>query len=367
MLEGIIRENVALAPQTTIGLGGRARYFAGCGSVEALRVCLTWAGEKGLPVQVLGGGSNIIFADDGFGGLVLKVDLPGMTFCEAGKWDRVTVGAGQNWDALVEACVGRGLAGVECLAGIPGQVGATPIQNVGAYGQEVAETIAQVRALDRQSLDEVVFDTAACGFGYRHSRFKGADRDRYIVTEVDFRLRRQGRPSLAYPELRRHVKARVDLDALESGSPVLGAVREAVLALRRSKSMVVDPVDPDSRSAGSFFLNPLLSRQGFAALERMVGDGAPVPTFAAAGGIKVPAAWLVEQAGFAKGFRRGGVGISSHHALALINRGGSAAELLSLAADIEHTVREKFGVDLEREPVVVQGLKRHSGSSAPWR
>lgn len=355
MIEEIIRENVTMAPHTTIGLGGRARYFAGCDSVERLRRCLTWAGEKGLPVQVLGGGSNTIFADSGFGGLVIKVDLPGMTFCEAGPWTRVTAGAGQDWDGLVEACVGRGLAGIECLAGIPGQVGATPIQNVGAYGQEVAETIAQVRTLDRQSLDEMVFDAAACGFGYRHSRFKAADRNRHIVTEVSFRLRQQGRPDLAYPELRRHVEARVDLDALESGSPVLGAVREAVLALRRGKSMVVDPADPDSRSAGSFFLNPVLSRQDFAALERSVGHGRPIPTFAAAGGIKVPAAWLVEQAGFAKGFRRGGVGISAHHALALINCGGSAAELLSLAADIENTVREKFGVRLEREPVVVQG------------
>ena len=354
MLEEFIRENVRLAPHTTIGLGGRARYFAGCGSLEALRACLTFAGQKGLPVQVLGGGSNIIFADNGFDGLVLKIDLPGMAFRSAGKWEQVAVGAGQGWDALVRECVVRGLAGVECLAGIPGQVGATPIQNVGAYGQEVGETIVRVHALDRQSLEEVAFDATECGFAYRHSRFKGADQDRYIVTRVDFRLTPQGRPNLAYPELRRQIQARIDLDALENGRPVLDAVYQAVLALRRGKSMVVEPTDPDSRSVGSFFVNPVLSRQGFAALERTMGNGVPIPTFAAPEGIKVPAAWLVEQAGFTKGLRRRGVGISSHHALALINCGGSTAELLSLAADIEHAVWEKFGVRLQREPYVVQ-------------
>jgi UDP-N-acetylmuramate dehydrogenase len=353
--ENIIRENVALAPYTTIGLGGRTQYFAPCDSLGALRFCLNWAGEKGLPVQVLGGGSNILFPDNGFKGLVIRIDLPGIRFCPEGKWERVRVGAGQGWDALVRECVGRGLAGIECLSGIPGQTGATPIQNVGAYGQEVSETILRVRALDRQRLDAVAFDAAACDFGYRHSRFKGPDRDRYIVTGVDFRLRRQGRPCLAYPELRRRVESRVDPNATESGSPVLGAVRETVLALRRGKSMVVDPADPDSRSVGSFFLNPVLSRQQVATLKQMAGNSGPIPTFAAPGGVKVPAAWLVEQAGFTKGLRRCGVGISSRHALALINCGGSTAELLSLAADIKDAVREKFGVDLEREPVVIRG------------
>ena len=246
----ILHENIPLAPLTTMGLGGPARYLAECTSLAEMRDCLTWAEAEGLPVQVLGGGSNVLFADAGYSGLVLKVGLSGVVFNGA----TVEVAAGEDWDAFVQCCVERGLAGVECLSGIPGSVGATPIQNVGAYGQEVKDTIAEVRALDRQTLEEIAFAPAECGFAYRQSRFKGADRDRFIVTSVTYRLDDSGQPQIRYPELRRHVS---------DDRPTLATVRDTVLALRRGKSMVIDPQDPNSRSVGSFFLNPVIDAEAF--------------------------------------------------------------------------------------------------------
>ena len=248
----ILRENVPLAPLTTMGLGGPARYLAECTSLDEMRTCLTWAATEGLSVQVLGGGSNVLFADAGYSGVVLKVGLSGVVFNGA----TVEVAAGEDWDGFVQCCVERGLAGVECLSGIPGSVGATPIQNVGAYGQEVKDTIVEVRALDRQTLEEIAF-APECGFAYRQSRFKG-DRDRFIVTSVTYRLDVSGQPQIRYPELRRHV---------DDDHPTLATVRDAVLALRRSKSMVIDPQDPNSCSVGSFFLNPVIDAEAFAALK----------------------------------------------------------------------------------------------------
>ena len=351
-----ITEDVPLAGHTTIGLGGRARYFARCQTIQQLREGLLYAQEQGLPVQVLGGGSNIIFQDAGFHGLVLKIDLRGVTFDADGDGVSVTAGAGEAWDELVQTCILKHLAGVECLSGIPGSAGATPIQNVGAYGQQVSDTVLSVQALDRATLKAVTFAGAECQFGYRHSRFKARDRDRYVITAVTYRLQQFGRPRLRYPELLRHVESQVDLSALESGRPALEAVRSAVLALRRRKSMLADPDDPDARSVGSFFINPVLSPEAFQRLqERWAAGGgeAPIPTFDAQGGIKVPAAWLVERAGFPKGYRHSGAGISSKHALALVNRGGTASDVLELAAHIQRGVDEKFGVRLEIEPVVV--------------
>lgn len=334
----ILRENIPLAPLTTMGLGGPARYLAECASLDDLRACLRWAAAEARPVQVLGGGSNVLFADAGYGGLVLKVGLSGMAFNGA----TVEVAAGEDWDGFVQCCVERGLAGVECLSGIPGSVGATPIQNVGAYGQEVKDTIAQVRALDCQTLEEVAFAPAECGFAYRQSRFKGVDRDRFIVTSVTYRLDASGQPQIRYPELRRHVN---------DAQPTLAAVRAAVLGLRRGKSMVIDPQDPNSRSVGSFFLNPVIDAEAFAALKERYPN---VPHFPDAAGVKVPAAWLVEQAGFHKGLQRGAVGISERHALALVNRGGTTREVLALAGEIRDGVEQTFGIGLEREPVLVE-------------
>lgn len=352
-----IREHVPLAPLTTIQLGGPARYLAECSSEEDLREALRVARERRLPVQVMGGGSNLIFPDAGFPGLVLRVAVGGLTFQESGDTVDVAAGAGAHWDDLVAETVRRGYSGVECLSGIPGSVGGTPIQNVGAYGQEVAETITSVTCLARDTLERVALDAAKCGFAYRTSRFKRQDRDRYVVLGVTFRLRRDAVPTLRYPELASAVREEADLTQLAPAEAVR-LVRETVLQLRRRKSMVLDPSDPNTRSVGSFFVNPVLPREAFGELERrwrVAGGSGSIPTFPAPPGVKVPAAWLVEQAGFRKGYRKDGVGISSRHALALVNLGGTTSQLLALAAEIERTVWDRFGIRLEREPVVVEG------------
>ena len=351
-----IVQDVSLAEYTTIGLGGRAKYFAICRTVADVRNGLTYARTAGLPVQVLGGGSNILFADHGFDGLVLKIDLRGLRFSADGAGMNVTTGAGQPWDPFVQACVTRGLTGLECLSGIPGSVGATPIQNVGAYGQEISDTLLSLQALDRTNLEQVQLEGADCAFRYRYSRFKDQDRDRYVITQVTYRLRPQGRPEIRYPELARQVQSQVDLNALPPGRPALEAIRTVVLALRRRKSMLFDPDDPDARSVGSFFLNPILTPEQLERLQARwtsVGGQSPIPTFEAQEGIKVPAAWLVEQAGFHKGHCHDGAGISSKHALALVNRDGTTRQILALATAIRQAVHDKFGIHLEIEPVLV--------------
>ncbi|MBI2535420.1 MAG: UDP-N-acetylmuramate dehydrogenase [Gemmatimonadetes bacterium] len=355
-----LQEHVPLAPYTTIGLGGPARFFVDCTNENELREAFTLARQRRLPVQVLGGGSNVIFPDAGFPGLVVRVALGGLTVPEAGDAADVGAGAGVVWDELVAEAVRRGLSGVECLSGIPGLVGGTPIQNVGAYGQEVAETILGVTCLVRDTLERVTFDAAGCGFAYRTSRFKQEDQDRFVVLGATFRLRRHTVPTLRYPELANAVAEKADLARLPPAEAVR-LVRDTVLELRRRKSMVLDAGDPNTRSVGSFFVNPVLPTEAFAELERRwkaAGGSAPIPTFPAPAGVKVPAAWLVEQAGFRKGYRKDGVGISSRHALALVNLGGTTAQLLALAGEIERAVREKFGVRLEREPVVVSPALR---------
>jgi UDP-N-acetylmuramate dehydrogenase len=349
-----IRRQVPLAPYTTLDLGGPARYFAECASEAQVRAALMWARERGLRVAVLGGGSNVVFGDGGFPGLVLRVAIGSVEFRD-GSAPGVVAGAGAEWDAVVRGAVERGWAGVECLSGIPGSVGGTPIQNVGAYGQEVSQTLLSVACLDRSTLERRVFDRDECGFGYRSSRFKRQDRDRYVVLEVGFRLERGASPRLEYPELRDAVARTSPLEGLP---PVeaLRLVRESVLALRRRKSMVLDPADPNTRSAGSFFMNPVVTAAAFAELEarwKSSGRDGRIPAYPAEAGVKLSAAWLVEQAGFAKGHRRGGVGVSSRHALALVNYGGTAAELLALGDAIAEAVAERFGIRLEMEPQIV--------------
>jgi UDP-N-acetylmuramate dehydrogenase len=353
-----LAHDVPLAPYTTLGLGGPARYFLSARTVEEVGQALAWAQRERVAVHVLGGGSNTIFLDEGFPGLVLHVALRGLSFREEGGCVYATAAAGEPWDEFIGACVERGLAGLECLSGIPGSVGAAPVQNVGAYGQEVSETMHALTALYRGRPQEAHFGGAECRFAYRQSRFKGVDRGRYVITSVTFCLVPEGRPQVRYAELQRYLEERMDLAALERGRPALEAVREAVLALRRSKSMVVDPTDPHSRSVGSFFLNPVLSAEDTQRLEArwLQGGGSePMPRFSSPEGIKVPAAWLVEQAGFHRGYRRGGVGISAHHCLALVNYGGTARELLELAREVQEGVQARFGVWLEMEPEVIRG------------
>ena len=352
-----MQENIALAPLTTMGVGGRARFFCTCATEEEIREALEWAGGRGVAVHVLGGGSNTIFADAGFDGLVLKVGIAGVECQPRGEEALVTAGAGEDWDGLVLSCIEWDLSGIECLSGIPGSVGASPIQNVGAYGQEVRQTITRVRALDRQSLRQVEFTREECDFAYRQSRFKGRDRDRFIITQVRFQLARQVVPELRYAELQRNLdESGVDLDRLEPGRPASSAIRDLVLGLRRRKSMVFDPTDPNSRSGGSFFLTPVLSGADLEQLRgrwRQAGGEGEVPSYPEQDRAKVPAAWLVERAGFHKGYRRGGAGISAHHTLAIISCGGGASDVIELSREIEQAVERKFGVRLEREPIVV--------------
>ncbi len=314
-----------------------------------MRDAVEFARRRALPLHILGGGSNVVFVDAGFPGLVARIATGGVSFETSGD-DTVIVhaAAGESWDALVAESVARGLSGIECLAGIPGTVGGAPIQNVGAYGQEIADTLVDVACLDRERLERVTFARADCAFAYRMSRFKAADRDRYVVLAARLRLRRDTRPVLRYAELAAAVTRRGGIDRVEPRAAV-ALVREAVLELRRGKSMVLDPADPNTRSVGSFFTNPVLSAAAFAELERRWHP----PSFPAGRGVKVPAAWLVEQAGYRKGYTREGVGLSTNHALALVNRGGTTAQLLALAEEIERAVFEKFGVRLEREAVVV--------------
>ena len=339
-----------LAPYTTLGLGGKARYFVDCDTGEQVCAALAYAAERRLPVYVLGGGSNVVFLDSGFPGLVLRITIGGMGWRDRPN-PEVRAGAGVDWDSLVQSVVERGWTGVECLSGIPGTVGGTPIQNVGAYGQEIAETLVSVACLDRTTFERRTFTARDCDFGYRDSRFRRADRGRYVVLEVTLRLAPDQKPRIRYPELQRAVAG---LGGLETITPTeaVRLVRQAVLTLRRSKSMVLDPADPNTRSVGSFFTNPVLSVAAFADLERRWKG---IPSFPADGGVKVPAAWLVEQAGFPKGYRGvgSGAGISTRHALALVNLGGTSADLLALAEEVRAGVEKQFGIRLAYEPEVV--------------
>ena len=370
---------VPLAGYTTLRLGGPARWFAEAPRDEQLIAQVRAADERGEPLLVLGGGSNLVIADAGFPGTVVRVATRGIRHEPDGGSVLLTVAAGEDWDSVVAGAVADGLAGLECLAGIPGLTGATPIQNVGAYGQEVAETLVTVRAYDRNRREVVDLPAAECGFGYRTSAFKrslqpgssaGPRRvtGRFVVLAVTFRLERSALSApVRYGELARALGIREggigEGGIREGGRAPLAEVRSAVLALRRGKGMVLDPADPDTRSAGSFFTNPVLDLAAFAALERAVaatfGPGVQVPRFPAGPGhIKVPAAWLIERAGFTKGYPGGtapdGPRISAKHTLALVNPGGATtAGLLALAREVADGVRKAFGVDLAAEPVLV--------------
>jgi UDP-N-acetylmuramate dehydrogenase len=379
-----VREQVALSEFTTLRLGGPARRFVEAATDEEIIAEVRSADERGEPMLILGGGSNLVISDDGFPGTVIHVATKGIrrhdgSSANGGGGVAVTVAAGEDWDAVVASCVAEGLAGLECLSGIPGLAGATPIQNVGAYGQEVAETITLVRAYDRARGDVVEVPARDCGFGYRTSAFKRSARSvaaldgwggftgNFVLLNVVFGLDRN---PLSRPVRYRELAHRLGI-AEDKRAP-LGDVRAAVLGLRRGKGMVLDQGDPDTRSAGSFFTNPILDAGQFAALQGVVaarcGPDVSIPRYPAdAGYVKISAAWLIEQAGFRKGYtgQEGtsegagspglpGARISAKHTLALVNPGGAtAASLLGLAWEVRDGVRDAFGVDLATEPVVV--------------
>lgn len=338
-------EQVPLAPRCTLGVGGPAAYFVEAHDEPALFEAIDWADRFGVPVRVLGGGSNVVIADGGFDGLVVQIALRGIEEQPDDPMCRVTAAAGEPWDALVARAVQAQLAGIECLSGIPGLVGATPIQNVGAYGQEVADTIERVRAYDRIERRVVELEAKACAFGYRDSRFKSQEPDRYVVLAVTYALERGGAPTIRYPELARRLAA--------SGidRPTLSGVREAVLELRRGKSMVIDALDPNRRSCGSFFLNPIVSAERHAELAVAIGEA--MPSYPQPdGSVKLSAAWLIERAGFSRGERQGRVGLSSRHSLALVCHDGARAdELIAFARSVRRRVLSAFDILLRPEPV----------------
>jgi len=349
-----LQHDVPLAPLTTIQVGGPARYYLRAENRERVEEGVAWAREHQLPLFVLGGGSNIVVADDGFPGLVLHLALRGFTVMRNGH-AHLGAAAGESWDALVAAAVERGWAGVECLSGIPGLVGAAPIQNVGAYGQDVAETIIRVEVVDLADGGSLTLSNEDCCFAYRHSRFKGDDRGRYLILGVTFSLRPGGAPALRYPELEQHLLMR------GISNPTLRDVRSSVLDVRRRKSMVLDPLDPHSVSVGSFFMNPVVSEAKEVEVREVLrGKGESeladaMPAFLVRGGqVKLSAAWLIERTGLGRGYRRGNVGISVNHALAIVNYGGgTAGEILDLAREIGQRVLDSFGITLVPEPVFV--------------
>lgn len=340
-----VAAGVPLAPLTTLGVGGPARWMLTATSAADVEAAHAWAQARGVALVVLGGGSNVVVADRGIDALVLRIALRGIRVEPQTDSALLHAAAGEPWDDVVAEAVRRGLGGIECLSGIPGTAGGTPVQNVGAYGQEVAGTVTHVTAFDRTSGDVVRLDREACGFAYRASRFKGVDAGRFIVCAVAFRLTHAAGPTVAYPDLERYL--------VERGrtAPSLGEVREAVVAIRRRKGMVLDPGDADTRSVGSFFMNPVVDAPVHAALPAT--DGRPAPGFVLADGrVKVPAAWLIEQAGCGRGFRHGCAGVSTRHPLALVNRGGAtAAEIVSLAVHVKRAVHDRFGISLRPEPV----------------
>ena len=344
----LLQENVSLAPLTTIGVGGPARFFVDALSSAEIQEATQYAKSKNLPLFVLGGGSNLIVSDAGWPGLVLKVSIPGINHRHVHGTAYFDVGAGEEWDGFVAMAVQHNCSGIECLSGIPGSVGGTPVQNVGAYGQEVADTIDSLVALDLKTGEEEEFEKADCGFGYRTSIFNTSERGRYVILRVTYALPHGGEPQVAYGDLQKHFQGRP--------KPSLAEVREAVRQIRASKAMLITPGDEDSRSAGSFFKNPVLSNEAFAKLKQTAAAlDLEIPSYPALESKrKVPAGWLVENSGFPKGYGNGRVGISRKHALAIVNRGNAtAADIVALKNEIQHAVQKRWEVQLEPEPVLV--------------
>ena len=341
-----VREHVALASHCTLGVGGPARFFLEAHDEPTVVGALDWAKARGVPLRTLGGGSNLVVADAGIDALVVKIGLRGITTREADGAVELTAAAGEPWDAVVAFAVAHGWAGLECLSGIPGLVGATPIQNVGAYGQEVSETLTALRALDATTGRIVTLARDDCGFAYRDSRFKSIEPGRYLILAVTYRLAPGGAPHVRYAEVERHLAAR------GLGAPSLGDVRESVLAIRRSKSMVIEADDENRRSCGSFFTNALVTAADAERVARLAGE-ADMPRWPQPDGrVKLSSAWLIERAGFRRGHREGLVGLSSRHALALVAHDGAhAADVVAFARRVTAAVEARFGVRLTPEPV----------------
>ena len=347
-----IQENIPLAPLTTFQVGGPTRFFVEARTQTEVKNAVHYAAEHRLPLFVLGGGSNLVVADAGWPGLVLKIGLAGVEFEGDLKNMLFNAAAGEPWDDLVAMAVSKDCAGIECLSGIPGTVGGTPVQNVGAYGQEVSDTITQVTVLEIATGEILVLDNGECGFAYRTSHFNTTKRGQYIVLEVTYLLTREGPPRIEYADLKK-----VFGDS-PSAPPTLQQVRDTVRGIRQSKAMLIVAGDEDCRSAGSFFKNPIVNSAEADRVEALAQQRVPekkLPRYPAEDGqVKISAAWLVEQAGFGKGYSRGPVGISRKHTLALVNRGGATAgDIMALKDDVQKKVFDVWGVSLHPEPVFV--------------
>jgi UDP-N-acetylmuramate dehydrogenase len=339
--------DVSLAPFCTMGVGGPARWFVSARTETDVIAALEWANTRATSVHILGGGSNVVVSDEGFDGLVLHVNVTGVERTSQAGRDEFALGAGEPWDAFVCGTVDADCAGLECLSGIPGYVGGTPVQNVGAYGQDVSGAITRVHVVDRQTRKPHTFSNAECEFGYRASRFKGVDAGRYVVTRVEFALTPHGSPTVQYADVVTY------FEQAGQPNPTLRQAREAILAIRRRKGMVIEEGNAANRSCGSFFVNPVVAREDLERVERLAAARVPHYVMDAAS-VKIPAAWLIERAGFPKGLSRGAVGISPFQAQAIINLGGaSATEVLGLACDVKGAVWNSFGISIVPEPVFV--------------
>lgn len=346
----LIEENKPLAPLTTLQVGGAARFFVEAKTESEIIEAVNWSKNANLSLLILGGGSNLVVSDNGFDGLVLKISTRGIDeYSERGFVD-LTVQAGENWDEFVAYCVKWNHHGFECLSGIPGTVGAAPVQNIGAYGQEVSQTISKIKCYDRfrekiTYLHNGVGGKSECHFAYRQSIFNTTEKNRYVILAVSFYFFQKGTPHIVYRDLQQFFGDR---------TPTLQETREAVLQIRRSKSMVIDENDPNSRSAGSFFKNPIVSNEKYEEIiEKARAIGIEnVPGFAFdKDSVKIPAAWLIEKSGFYKGYKSGKAGISNNHALALINLGNAKTEdLITLKEEIQTRVNERFDISLHPEP-----------------
>jgi len=344
-----IQENVPLAPLTTMKVGGPARYFVEARTQSSVAEAVGFSRTRNLPLFVLGGGSNLVISDQGWPGLALKVGTSGIDERRGNGTIVFDVGAGEEWDKFVAFAIAHNCGGIECLSGIPGSVGGTPVQNVGAYGQEVSETIESVLAFDTRDNEFRELCNQACGFSYRTSIFNTSERGRFIILRVTYALTPEGEPRIEYADLKKYF-------AGWSERPTLAGTRDAVRKIRARKGMLISPGDDDSRSAGSFFKNPVLSPEEHERLSaRAAAKKLTIPSYPALDALKkVSAAWLVEHSGFSKGFGRGRVGISRKHALAIVNRGeATAADIVAFKEDVQDRVEQIWGIRLEPEPVFV--------------
>ena len=340
-----IQENVSLAEFTTFKIGGKARLFVRATGETEIIEALKFAEQNDLEVFILGGGSNVLIADEGFDGIVLQIALKGISaLTEKDETVYITAQAGEDWDEFVAFCVKNNLAGVECLSGIPGFVGGTPVQNVGAYGQEVSETIESVRVFDRKSKEILELTNADCKFAYRTSIFNTTEKNRFVVLAVKYALKKNGAPKIVYQDLQTFFGDK---------KPTLTETRQAVLKIRSDKSMVINSKDINTKSAGSFFKNPIVSKEKYA--EMCVSWGDVIPNYVVgAETLKIPAAWLIEKSGFQKGYVKGNAGLSTKHTLAIVNLGNASAnDVLALKKEIQMQVKKRFDVDLKPEPIFV--------------